>query len=117
MLKLKRIKILSEPQHGFCKDNRDSLIPNRECRGQTKAVCKMEEIVVTMEDGTDKMLFIERSCNNKRDGKLLLTGQSMFVTSNFGTNLWTLAPNVNFGTEFHRNVNFGIMQKDYVCRN
>ena len=63
-------KNFSEPQHGFCKDNRDSLIPNRECRGQTKAVCKMEEIVVTLEDGTDKMLFIERSCNNKRDGKL-----------------------------------------------
>ena len=31
----------------------------------------MEEIVVTLEDGTDKMLFIERSCNNKHDGKLL----------------------------------------------
>lgn len=30
----------------------------------------MEEIVVTLEDGTDKMMFIERSCNNKRDGKL-----------------------------------------------
>ena len=23
---------------------------------------------------------------------------------------------INFGTEFHWNVNFGIMQKDYVCR-
>ena len=30
----------------------------------------MQEILVTLEDGTDKMLFIERSCNNKRDGKL-----------------------------------------------
>ena len=30
----------------------------------------MEEIVVTLEDGTDKMMFIERSCNNKRDGNL-----------------------------------------------
>jgi len=27
----------------------------------------MQEIFVTLEDGTDKMLFIERSCNNKRD--------------------------------------------------
>ena len=70
-LNLELIRIFSEPQHGFCKDNRDSLIPYRECRGQTEAVCKMEEIAVTMEDGTDKMLFIERSCNNKRDGKLL----------------------------------------------
>ena len=43
-------------------------------------------------------------------------GQSMFGTSNFGTNLWTSAPNINFGTKFRWNVNFGIMQKDYVVR-
>ena len=43
-------------------------------------------------------------------------GQSTFGTSNFGTNLLTSAPNVNFGTEFHWNVNFGIMQKDNMCR-
>ena len=71
------MKNFSEPQHGFCKDNRDSLIPNRECRGQTQAVCKMEEILVTLEDGTDKMLFIERSCNNKRDGKLQFVAYSL----------------------------------------
>ena len=35
---------------------------------------------------------------------------------NFGTNLWTSAPNVNFGTKFNWNVNFGTMEKDYVCR-
>lgn len=60
---------LSQPEHSFCKDNRDGLTPDRECRGQTKAVCKMEEIAVALEDGSDKMLFIERSCNTKRDGK------------------------------------------------
>ena len=38
------------------------------------------------------------------------------ATDNFGTNLWTSAPNINFGTEFHWNVNIGIMKKDYVCR-
>ena len=38
-----------------------------------------------------------------------VSGRSMFG------NLWTLAPNVNFGTEFHWNVNFGTMQKDDVC--
>ena len=29
-----------------------------------------------------------------------IKGQSMFGTSNFGTKLWTSAPNVNFGTKF-----------------
>ena len=32
--------------------------------------------------------------------------QTMFSTSNFGTNLWTSTPNINFGTNW--NVNFGI---------
>ena len=27
--------------------------------------------------------------------------------NNFGSNLWTSAPNVYFGTEFHWNINFG----------
>ena len=36
--------------------------------------------------------------------------------NNFGTTLWTSAPNINFGTEFYWNVNFGIKRKDYVCR-
>ena len=36
--------------------------------------------------------------------------------NNFDINPWTSAPNLNFGTEVHWNVNFGIMQKDYVCR-
>ena len=31
--------------------------------------------------------------------------------SNFGTKLWTSAPNVNFGTNFDRNINFGTMKK------
>ena len=47
---------------------------------------------------------------------MVTVGQSMFGTSNFGTNLRTSAPNIKFGTEFHWNLNFGIMQKDYVCR-
>ena len=41
-------------------------------------------------------------------------GCSARVTSarnNYGTNLWTSAPNVNFGTGFHWNVNFGINYK------
>ena len=46
----------------------------------------------------------------------LRSGQSRFGMSNFGTKLWTLAPNVNFGTKFNWNVNFGTMEKDYVCR-
>ena len=37
--------------------------------------------------------------------KMRVFGQSMFDTSNFGTKLWTSAPNVNFDT----------MYKDYVC--
>ena len=37
----------------------------------------MQEILVTLEDGTDKMLFIERSCNNKRDGKLHAVAYSL----------------------------------------
>ena len=36
-------------------------------------------------------------------------GQSM--CSNFGTKLWTTAPNVNFGTKFDWNVNFDTMKK------
>ena len=36
--------------------------------------------------------------------------------NNLGTNLWTSARNINFGTEFHWNLNFGIMQKNNVCR-
>ena len=43
-------------------------------------------------------------------------GQSMFSTSNFGTNLWTSARNINFCTELHWNLNFDIMQQDYVYR-
>ena len=34
----------------------------------------------------------------------------MFGTSNFGTAV-TSAPNVNFGTKFDFNVNFGAMKK------
>ena len=51
-----------------------------------------------------------------RNRAVRIMGQSMFGTSNFGTKLWTSAPNVNFGTKFNWNVNFGTMEKDYVCR-
>ena len=48
--------------------------------------------------------------------KTVKLGQSMFDRSNFGTKLWTTEPNVKYGTKFGWNVNFGTMQKDYVCR-
>ena len=47
--------------------------------------------------------------SNPSQIKEILTGQSMFGTSDFGTNLWSSAPNVNFGIEFHLNINFGKM--------
>ena len=34
------------------------------------------------------------------DTLVVITGQSIFGTSNFGTNLWTSTPNVNFSTKF-----------------
>ena len=37
--------------------------------------------------------------------------------SNFGTNLWTSAPNVNLGSKFNWNVNFGTLLNDNVCQN
>jgi len=38
-----------------------------------------------------------------------VSGNRCSAWNNFGKNLWTSAPYVNFGTEFHWNVNFGIM--------
>ena len=52
----------------------------------------------------------------KIDADVLFEEQSMFGTNNFGTNLWTSARNINFGTEFNWNLKFDIMLKDYVCR-
>ena len=44
----------------------------------------------------------QAECKNINLGAILQIGQSMFGskfgTSNFGNNLWTSVPNVNFGT-------------------